>query len=246
MARRSAAWLRGHGYVVLAAMLITMFMATFVVVESLKPALFTDPDAYIDTGTWPVAVVGVGLLVADVLLPIPSSGVMIAQGAAFGFALGSILSLIGGTGATLAAYLVGCRSQRLVDRLVSVEQQRSAAELLERHGVWAIIATRPVPMFAETVAILAGTTNAMAWWKVTAAGAVGNLVPAMAYAAVGAYAASFVNGGLVFAGVLLLAAVAWLVQRSARAAAGGAVVATKRSSRGIVRRHMTDEEERAR
>jgi len=223
--------MRGHGYVVLAALLVALFMATFIVAESLRPALLTDPDATIDAGTWPVAVVGVGLLVADVLLPIPSSGVMIAQGAAFGFVLGSILSLIGGTGATLAAYLVGSRSRRLVERVVSVEQQRSAAELLERHGVWAIIATRPVPMFAETVAILAGTTNTMAWWKVTAAGAVGNLVPAMAYAAVGAYAASFINGGLVFAGVMLLAAAAWLVQRS---------------SPGIVRRHMTDEEERAR
>ncbi len=209
-----ASWIRRHGYLVLCLGLITLFMATFMVAESLKLALFTDPHAYIASGTWPVAVVGVSLLVADVLLPIPSSGVMIAQGAAFGLALGSILSLIGGTLATLAAYCVGRRSQGLVDRLATVEQQQRAAALLRRHGVWAIIATRPVPMFAETVAILAGTTNAMPWWKVTLAGAIGTLIPAIAYAAVGAYATNFISSALVFAAVIVLAAIAWLVQRS--------------------------------
>jgi uncharacterized membrane protein YdjX (TVP38/TMEM64 family) len=214
MDRTSAPWVRRHAYLVLSLVLVTVFMVTFVVAESLELPLFTDPDGYIDTGTWPVAVAGVSLLVADVFLPVPSSGVMIAQGAAFGLALGFVLSLVGGTGATLAAYLVGRRSQGLVDRLASAEQQRRAAEVLERHGVWAIIATRPVPMLAETVAILAGTVNTMSWWKVTCAGAIGNLVPAFGYAAVGAYATNFVNGAVVFAGVMLLAALAWLVQRS--------------------------------
>lgn len=215
MARRSATWLRHHGYLVLSLSLISLFLATFVVAEALELPLFTDPDLYIDSASWPAAAVGVSLLVVDVLLPVPSSGIMIAQGAAFGFALGSVLSLVGGTGATLAAYLLGRRSQRAVDRLVTVEQQRRAAELLKRHGPWAIIASRPVPMFAETVAILAGTTNAMPWWKATLAGAIGNVVPAVAYAAVGAYATTFINSTLVFAGVVLLAALAWLVQRPA-------------------------------
>jgi uncharacterized membrane protein YdjX (TVP38/TMEM64 family) len=213
MSRAVAPWLRRHGYLVLSAALVTFFMATFVVAEALKLALFTDPRAYVDIGSWPVAALGVSLLVADVLLPIPSSGIMIAQGAAFGLALGSVLSLVGGTGATVAAYLVGRRSQGLVDRLATAEQQRRAAELLRRHGVWAIIATRPVPMFAETVAILAGTTDALPWWKVTLAGAIGNVVPAVAYAAVGAYATTFVNSAMVFAAVVLIAATAWLVGR---------------------------------
>jgi uncharacterized membrane protein YdjX (TVP38/TMEM64 family) len=210
--------MRRHGYLVLAAALVSFFMATFAAAEAFKPALLTDPGAYMDVGTWPAAVLGVSLLVADVLLPIPSSGVMIAQGAAFGLALGAVLSLAGGTGATLAAYLVGTRSRGLVDRLTSVEQQRRAGELLERHGVWAIIATRPVPMFAETVGILAGTTGALSWWKVTLAGAAGNLIPAVAYAAVGAYASTFIDGAVVFAAVMAIAATAWLVRRRPRGA----------------------------
>jgi uncharacterized membrane protein YdjX (TVP38/TMEM64 family) len=204
---------RRHGYLVLSAGLVGFFTATFVAAEALKPALLTDPRAYMDVASWPAALLGVSLLVADVLLPVPSSAIMIAQGAAFGFALGAVLSLAGGTGATLAAYLVGRRSRRLVDRLTSAEQRRRAGDLLRRHGIWAIIATRPVPIFAETVGILAGTTGALPWWKVTLAGAVGNLVPAAAYAAVGAYASTFVDGAVVFAAVMALAATAWLLQR---------------------------------
>ena len=68
-------------------------------------------------------------------------------------------------------------------------------------------------MFAETVGILAGTTGAMAWWKVTLAGAAGNRLWAVAYAAVGAYASTFINGALVFAAGWVIAATAWLVQR---------------------------------
>ncbi len=216
MASPRASWVRRHGYLVLCLGLIVLFMVTFVVVESLRLPLLTEPREYLDTASVWVAAVGVGLLFVDVAVPVPASGVMIAHGAAFGLVLGATLSLIGGTGATLAAFLVGRRSRRLVDRLVSPDQQRRADELLRRHGVWAIIATRPVPMFAETVGILAGTTNTLPWWKVTLAGAVGNLVPAIAYAAVGAYAASFVNSALVFAAVVLVAALAWLVQRAPR------------------------------
>jgi uncharacterized membrane protein YdjX (TVP38/TMEM64 family) len=214
MARTGASWVRRHGYLVLCLGLVALFMATFVVVEALRLPLLTEPREYLDAGSAPVAAVGVGLLLADVVLPVPASGIMIAHGAAFGFVLGSILSLVGGTGAALGAFVVGRRSQRLVDRLVSADQQRRADELLRRHGVWAIIATRPVPMFAETVGILAGTGRTLPWWKVAVAGAVGNLVPAVAYAAVGAYAASFVNSALVFAAVVLVAGLAWLVQRS--------------------------------
>ena len=238
MDRARASWVPRHSYVVFALILIVVFMAMFVLAEGLKLPLLTDPRHTIDTATWPVAGAGVALLVADVLLPIPSSGIMIAQGAAFGLLLGSVLSLVGGTGATAAAYLLGRRSQRLLARLASADQQRRAAQLLERHGVWAIIATRPVPMLAETVGILAGTTNALPWWKVTLAGAAGNLIPAVAYAAVGAYATTFVNSALVFAGVLLVAATAWLAQRRPRRAdplppGGGAVAGTAAAARRV-------------
>ncbi len=220
-----------HGYFLIGLVLVTVFMVMFVVAEQLRVPLMSDPRANLERATWPVAALGVGLLVADVVLPVPSSGVMIAQGAAFGFLNGSLLSLVGGTGATLAAYYLGRRSRRLVNRLVPVEQQLRGADLVERHGMWAIVVTRPVPMLAETVAILAGTSATMRWWKVAAAGALGNLVPAVAYAALGVYAATFVNALAVFAGVLAVALLTWLLQQvSGRRRAAGRARAAKASS----------------
>ena len=60
----------------------------------------------------PVAGLGVGLLVSDVALPVPSSVVMVAQGAVFGLVVGALLALLGGVGATMTAYLLGRRGRR--------------------------------------------------------------------------------------------------------------------------------------
>jgi uncharacterized membrane protein YdjX (TVP38/TMEM64 family) len=206
-------WPRRHAYPLLVTGMLCLFLALFVVVEQLHVPVLTDADAsFLDRRSWVVALTGVGLLVADVVLPVPSSGVMIAQGAVFGLVVGAALSLVGGTAATAAAYLVGRRGRGLVERLVSPEQQRRAEAYLDRHGVWAIVVTRPVPMLAETVGILAGTSR-ITLRSAVLAGAVGNVVPAVAYAAVGAYTATLVSGLLVFVGVLLVGGVVWVVQR---------------------------------
>ena len=212
----SGSWTSRHGYLLLGLALVTLFLLMFVVAEQLRIPLMSDPRPYLEPATWPVAMIGVLLLAADVILPVPASGVMIAHGAAFGLVPGSLLSLFGGTAATLVAYWVGRRSRGVVSRLVSDEQRQRGAELLERHGMWAIVVTRPVPMLAETVGILAGTGTTMPWWKVAIAGAVGNLVPAVAYAAAGAYATTFVNGLAVFVGVLAVALLVWVLQSWSR------------------------------
>ncbi len=82
--------------------------------------------------------VGVGLLIADVLLPVPSSIVMIAHGALFGVVYGTLLSLIGGTGATLVGFALGRRGGPLLARVVSREERTRADCLLRRWGALAI------------------------------------------------------------------------------------------------------------
>ena len=51
--------------------------------------------------------VGVGLLVADIVLPVPSSVVMLAHGALFGVIPGVALSLLGRTGNAVVGVLIG-------------------------------------------------------------------------------------------------------------------------------------------
>lgn len=211
MSRHSPLWIRRHSYALLVATLLAVFLVTWVLAEALRLPLLTDVRPDVQDGSVSTAILGVGLLVSDVALPVPSSAVMVAQGAAFGMVAGSALSWFGGTAATAAGYLLGRRSRDWVHRLVSPAEQQRGAALMTRHGIWSVIMTRPVPMLAETVAILAGVER-LPWWHVVLAGAAGNLVPAVAYAAVGALAASFVSGALVFGAVCLLAALVGLAQ----------------------------------
>jgi uncharacterized membrane protein YdjX (TVP38/TMEM64 family) len=180
--------LRRHVYATVSAGLVVLFLAAFVLVEQLNLPLLTDPRPGLTAGPWGAGVLGVGLLLADVVLPVPSSGVMVVHGAVYGLVVGSILSLAGGTGATVAAFFLGRRSRSTLERLAGPEQRARASRLLDRYGVWAILLSRPVPVLAETVAIMAGTGR-LRWWQAAWAGAVGVLVPAVGYAAVGAYAA---------------------------------------------------------
>jgi uncharacterized membrane protein YdjX (TVP38/TMEM64 family) len=88
-------------YWAVVAGLLALFMALFVLVEALDVPLLTEPGPWLAGNAVPAAAVGVGLLVADVALPVPSSLVMITHGAAFGPVVGTLLSLLGSLGAAL-------------------------------------------------------------------------------------------------------------------------------------------------
>ena len=75
--------------------MLTLFLLLFLLVEWLQVPLLTDPSRWLERGGGWAALLGVGLLIADVVLPVPSSLVMIAHGALFGVAWGTLLSLVG-------------------------------------------------------------------------------------------------------------------------------------------------------
>jgi membrane protein DedA with SNARE-associated domain len=92
----------------------------------------------------------------------------------------------------------------LMERLVSPAERERADGLLKRWGALAIIVTRPVPLLAETVAIMAGTSS-LGWGRVTLAAVAGSLPPSLLYAVTGASVANLQNTTLVFGLVILIA-----------------------------------------
>jgi uncharacterized membrane protein YdjX (TVP38/TMEM64 family) len=156
------------------------------------------------------AALGVGLLIADVLLPVPSSLVMVAHGALFGVALGTLLSLLGSAGAALFGFAIGRRGGKLLELVVTREERTRADSLLARWGALAIIVTRPVPVLAETVAIMAGASS-LSWSNVLLASLAGSLPPALLYALTGAAVANFQSTALMFGVVMLVAGFFWFV-----------------------------------
>lgn len=198
-------------WLVVGAML-TVFLILFGLVEWLQVPLLTDPSGWMNRGGVVAALVGVALLIADVVLPVPSSLVMIAHGALFGVALGTLLSLIGSVGAALTGFALGRRGGVWLERIVSPEERAKVEQMLERWGALAIVVTRPVPLLAETTAIMAGA-SAMSWQRVTAASFAGSLPMALLYALTGSVAASFQNGALMFCFVLLVSGAFWFLSQ---------------------------------
>jgi uncharacterized membrane protein YdjX (TVP38/TMEM64 family) len=199
-------------YLLIMSALIASFTILFFIVEALGVPLLSDPTPLMKHGGVLAASLGVGLLIADVVLPVPSSLVMVAHGALFGVVIGTLLSLVGSVGAALFGFAIGRRGGKVLERLVTPAERARADYLLARWGALAIIVTRPVPLLAETVAIMAGASR-MSWSSVTCASLAGSLPPALIYALTGAAVANFQSTALMFGVVLLVAGLFWLMGR---------------------------------
>jgi uncharacterized membrane protein YdjX (TVP38/TMEM64 family) len=194
------------------ALLIGFFLLLFGLVEWLEIPLLSDPSPWFKSGGSMAAFVGVGLLVVDVLLPVPSSLVMIAHGALFGIVVGTMLSLLGSVGAAMLGFAIGRRGGSLMDKLVPAHERERANALLQRWGALAIVVTRPIPLLAETVVILAGASP-LRWQSTLLAALAGSFPSALLYALAGASAVRFQHVPWMFALVLLVAGVFFVLGR---------------------------------
>lgn len=195
-------------YWTLFGLMLGFFLAIFAIVEALGVPLLTDPEPWMNEGGPAAAALGIGLLIGDIVLPVPSSFVMIAHGALFGVVVGTALSLVGSVGAALIGFAIGRRGGPLLDRVVPAEERARADAMLERWGPLAILVTRPVPLLAETVAVMAGASR-LRWGPVAVAAVAGSIPAALLYAITGATAASLDNAILMFGLVLAIATVFW-------------------------------------
>ena len=196
-------------YLLLVLGMIVILGVLFAVVEVLGVPLLTDPSPWLDRGGWAAVVVGTGLLVVDVVLPVPSSVIMVANGAIFGILVGSLLSLAGSTGAAMVGFAIGRRGGSLLSRVVTPAEVDRANQLLDRWGLLAIIVTRPIPLLAESMAVIAGTSR-LGWRPVFVAVVTGAIPASIIYAVAGALSSGFASGAIVFVLVMLLAAAFWL------------------------------------
>lgn len=196
-------------YWAVAAGLLAFFLAGFLLAEALGlPWLTTPPQ--LDAGGPAAPALAVGLLVADAVAPVPGSLVMIALGGLYGLWLGAALALAGRLGMTLVGFAIGRRGGPLLARTVPAPAQARAAELVRRWGAAAIIVTRPVPLVAETVVVMAGASG-MSWRRAMAAAVLGSLPEALLYAWAGAGARGLADGAVLWVALLVLAVGVWAI-----------------------------------
>lgn len=197
-------------FLLVVAAMMAFFVIVFFVVEALGISVLVDPTPWLRQRGVLTAGLGVGLLIADVLLPVPSSLVMVAHGSLFGVVGGTLLSLLGSLGAALFAFAIGRGGGTLLERLVMPAERDQANRMLARWGGLAVVVSRPIPILAETVAIMAGTSP-LKWGSMTLAALAGSLPPALLYALTGATVTNFVSTSLMFGVVLLVTGTFWLI-----------------------------------
>ncbi|HWU89612.1 MAG TPA: VTT domain-containing protein [Kofleriaceae bacterium] len=179
-------------YVAAAVIAAALMLGAFGVVELLQLPLLTDPAPVFGEGTAVAAMASVALLASDAVLPIPSSILMVANGGLFGAVAGSTLSVLGAMGSALLAFYLGRRGGRLL-ALVSAQRQVEAAErFFERWGALAVTLSRPLPILAETIAMLAGAGR-MELRRFCVSALVGNVPICVAYGVAGAAADRYVG-----------------------------------------------------
>lgn len=166
------------------------------VVAMLIPALVFDDevDAYFggeeglnrlrQFGGW-AWLAGVGLIVADLVAPVPSTAVIAGLGMIYGPVLGG---LIGGAGSTLAGLVAygGCRAvgPRVARLLVGEADLAMLRRFFERYGLWAVALSRWMPLLPEALCCLAGLAGMRAGHFVAAL-ACGSFAMGFAFGALG-------------------------------------------------------------
>ena len=131
--------------------------------------------------------VGIALIWADVVLPVPQTAVIAALGIIYGTLFGALLGSFGLiTGGLLGYALMLTSARRYAQRFVGPRSLHTLERLFDRGGAWAIVLTRSLPYSVpEAMAVLAGLAG-MPMGKFVAALAVGSVPTAFVFAALGA------------------------------------------------------------
>jgi uncharacterized membrane protein YdjX (TVP38/TMEM64 family) len=137
-----------------------------------------------DSWAWAV---GIALIWADLVLPIPQTAVIAALGIIYGTLLGGLLGSLGLiTGGLLGYGLMLTSTRRFAQRFVGPRSLHKMESLFDRGGAWAIVLTRSLPYSVpEAMVFLAGLAG-MPMRKFTAALTIGSVPTAFAFAAIGA------------------------------------------------------------
>ena len=149
-------------------------------------------------------------LTLDVFLPVPNGVTNTLAGAAFGFAIGTLVIWLGLMGGSTAGYALGRWAARpLAARLLGADDLERAHMLAERAGPVALIVSRPVPILCEIIPIAAGVAG-MELRRFVFAVALGNLGVGILYAAIGAATVERTSTALLMLGAIGVPLGAWL------------------------------------
>lgn len=173
------------------AILIAIFAVTFILLKSASGVTFEDVENWLhgarEVSPYHVATLIIALLLADLLVSVPTLTIVMLSGFLLGQALGTLVALMGLYSAGILGYGISRRyGQQLLTLLLKDPLRRAEAVAAFRgHGFGMIILARALPILPEVMACLAGSSR-MPFSRFLVAWSL-SCVP---YAAIAAYAGS--------------------------------------------------------
>ena len=129
----------------------------------------------------------IGLLAADMFLPVPSSAVITYAGGVLGVVTGTATSWIGlSLGAIGGFGLARFFGESIARRFSESEDIERMSRFTQRHGATALVLTRALPILAEACVLMLGAGR-LSWRQFLLPMLVSNLLLSLTYSACGAY-----------------------------------------------------------
>ncbi len=197
--KRETIWLTGIIAVILAGVLVPFMIWG----ERFDAALSLEGSRtwMAQFGFW-AWLAGIGLLIADIALPVPSTIVMSALGLTYGWFMGGCLASTGSFLSGLVAYTFCRWLGRPAARWIAGEEALSRCEIIfEKRGGWLIALSRWMPVLPEATACLAGLVK-MDFRSFVISLACGALPVGFAFAAIGALGNSHPGWAIALSGLV--------------------------------------------
>ena len=149
--------------------------------------------------------VAIGLIVSDLVLPVPSTAVIAGLGMLYGPWLGGLIGGLGSMLAGLVAYGAGWTIGRPALRYLTGDADlERLSHFFVKHGLWAIALSRWMPLLPEALCALAGSAR-MRTSRFLAALAVGSLAMGFAFGFLGEHYLDRPAAGLIVSALIPLA-----------------------------------------
>lgn len=155
------------------------------------------------------------ILTSDIILPVPSSLVMILNGKVLGVISGTIVSLTSGVISSSIGFYLGRKSNPFINKLFNKNDQQISHDLIKNFGNITITISKALPIISEAVSIVSGTTL-LSFKTFFVYSVAGHLIVSVIYAFVGNFTTSL-HSNIITAIIIVSALmIAWIMQMAIR------------------------------
>ncbi len=174
-------------------------------------------DFILSFGVWAPIVSALLMILQALAAPLPAFVIGFANGLAFGAFWGGMLSLVSATAAAALSFgLARALGRAAVQGLIGKAGLESADRWFERHGVYAVLVARLVPIVSFDVISYAAGLTRMGFWGFLGATVLGMAPATFLYSYLGEQAPQYVWVLLLAFGVVIMVAVIGALVRRQR------------------------------